>query len=58
MTSDDFFAKNQILLSENKLDLTFIDGLHTYKQSLQDTLNTLKHLDEKGIIVLHDCNTY
>ena len=39
VTSDDFFANNQTLLSENKLDLTFIDGLHTYKQSLQDTLN-------------------
>ena len=56
VTSDDFFANNQSLLSENKLDLTFIDGLHTYKQSLQDTLNTLKYLDENGIIVLHDCN--
>lgn len=56
VSSDAFFKENKPLLSENSLDLTFIDGLHTYKQSLKDTLNTLNHLDEKGIIVLHDCN--
>lgn len=56
VTSDDFFRDNKELLKNNILDLTFIDGLHTYKQSLQDTLNTLQYLDSKGIIVLHDCN--
>lgn len=56
VTSDDFFRDNQELLAKNNLQLTFIDGLHTYKQSLQDTLNTLKYLDSNGIIVLHDCN--
>jgi hypothetical protein len=56
VTSDDFFAKNQKLLAENPIDLAFIDGLHTYKQSLQDTLNTLKYSGENGVIVLHDCN--
>jgi hypothetical protein len=56
VTSDDFFNKNQNLLNQNKLDLTFIDGLHTYKQSLNDTLNTLKFSNDNAIIVLHDCN--
>jgi hypothetical protein len=56
VTSDDFFNKNQNLLNQNKLDLTFIDGLHTYKQSLKDTLNTLKFSNDNAIIVLHDCN--
>ncbi len=56
VTSDDFFNTNEALLKKNILDLTFIDGLHTYKQSLNDTLNTLKFLSNKGIIVLHDCN--
>jgi hypothetical protein len=56
MTSDAFFKENEPLLAENSLDLTFIDGLHTYEQSLQDTLNSLQHLNENGIIVLHDCN--
>ncbi len=56
LTSDDFFKNNTELLSKNILDLTFIDGLHTYKQSLLDVVNTLKHLDDNGVIVLHDCN--
>jgi Methyltransferase domain len=56
VTSDDFFKQNQDLLNNNKLQLTFIDGLHTYEQSLHDTLNTLKYSDSDGIIVLHDCN--
>ena len=56
VTSDDFFSKNNQLLLDYKLDLTFIDGLHTYEQSLKDTLNTLKFLDQNGVIVLHDCN--
>lgn len=56
VSSDAFFLKNDHLLLEYKLDLTFIDGLHTYKQSLKDTLNTLKFLDESGVVVLHDCN--
>jgi hypothetical protein len=54
--SDVFFSENVKFLEENKLDLTFIDGLHTYEQSLKDTLNTLKYLNENGVIILHDCN--
>ena len=56
VTSDTFFEQNTALLEANILDLAFIDGLHTYGQSLNDTLNTLKHLDNNGVIVLHDCN--
>jgi hypothetical protein len=56
VTSDAFFAENKALLEANILDLAFIDGLHTYEQSLLDTINTLKYLDDNGVIVLHDCN--
>jgi hypothetical protein len=56
VTSDKFFSQNQDLLNNNKLQLTFIDGLHTYQQSLQDTLNTLKYSTSDAIVVLHDCN--
>jgi len=56
VTSDSFFDNHEELLRENLLDLAFIDGLHTYKQSLKDTLSTLKFLDQNGVIVLHDCN--
>ena len=56
VTSDAFFAENKALLEANILDLAFIDGLHTFEQSLLDTINTLKYLDDNGVIVLHDCN--
>jgi hypothetical protein len=51
-TSDDFFANTQPI---NPFDVAFIDGLHTYEQSLKDVLNTLENLNENGVIVMHDC---
>ena len=36
--------------------MAFIDGLHTYEQSLQDVQNTLRFGNKKGVIVRHDCN--
>ncbi len=56
VTSDDFFKQNEPLLNTNKIQLAFIDGLHTYEQALTDTLNTLKFSDDNVVIVLHDCN--
>ena len=56
VTSDNFFNQNQSLLQSNKIQLAFIDGLHTYEQALADTLNTLKNATDDVIIVLHDCN--
>ncbi|MFX1311006.1 MAG: class I SAM-dependent methyltransferase [Promethearchaeota archaeon] len=55
-TSDQFFEKNEQLLRKIGLDVVFIDGLHTYHQSLQDVLNSLKFLNKHGIIILHDVN--
>jgi hypothetical protein len=52
-TSDEFFAR---ISKNDHLDVVFVDGLHTHEQSLRDVLNSLSHLSEKGIIVLHDCN--
>ena len=52
ITSDEYFKKHQ---SNKKLDVVFVDGLHTYEQSLKDVLNSLEHLNENGIIVMHDC---
>ncbi len=49
-TSDIFFKKN-----ENKFDCIFIDGLHKYHQVKKDILNSIKVLNEGGIILLHDC---
>lgn len=49
-TSDIFFSKNQ-----NFFDIIFIDGLHTYEQVRKDIYNSLKFLNNKGVILLHDC---
>jgi len=49
MTSDDFFATNL-----NKFDVIFIDGLHTYEQVKIDFENSIKALNEGGVICLHD----
>ena len=56
MTSDDFFARNQKMLSFYGVDVCLVDGLHTYEQALRDVLNTLKYLKPNGVILLHDCN--
>ena len=50
MTSDVFF-KNNI----KKFDLIFLDGLHTYEQTINDIDNSLKILNERGVILIHDC---
>jgi predicted O-methyltransferase YrrM len=48
--SDGFFEK-----CDKTYDIIFIDGDHSYKQSLKDVLNALKFLNEGGSIVCHDC---
>ena len=50
MTSDKFFENNKITF-----DLIFLDGLHTYEQTIKDIDNSLKFLNEKGVIIIHDC---
>ena len=49
-TSDQFFLENN-----DKFDIIFIDGLHTYKQVKKDILNSVKCLNQNGIILVHDC---
>ena len=49
-TSDDFFEVN-----DEKFDIVFIDGLHTYDQVKKDILNSVDCLKENGIILVHDC---
>ncbi len=51
MTSDDFFKMNN-----DTFDLIFVDGLHHAEQVERDILNALKILNEKGTILVHDCN--
>jgi hypothetical protein len=56
MESDTFFAKEEARLVGCGVDVAFIDGLHTFSQSLKDVENTLKYLNNNGVIILHDCN--
>ena len=49
-----FFFKS--LDNNKKYDLIFIDGLHIYEYALKDINNAIKHLSQKGTILIHDCN--
>ena len=49
-TSDVFFKDNN-----EKFDLIFIDGLHIYNQVKKDILNSIKFLNDNGLILVHDC---
>jgi len=50
-TSDDFFKNH----CDQCYDLIFIDGLHLEEQVQRDMENSLTHLNEGGIIIVHDC---
>ena len=50
MTSDKFFLNNK-----NFFDIIFLDGLHTYEQTIKDIVNSLKFLNNNGVILVHDC---
>ena len=59
VTSDAFFDalnKSEVLSSDIRFDVIFIDGLHTAEQVDRDVSNALKYTKENGFIVLHDCN--
>ena len=50
MTSNDFFRENK-----ESFDLIFLDGLHTYEQTIEDINNSLKTINQNGVIIIHDC---
>jgi hypothetical protein len=52
MTSDEFFEKYH----QKKYDIIFIDGLHESHQVDKDIQNSVKALNDGGVIILHDCN--
>lgn len=52
MTSDEMFIQ---MSSDKKYDLIFVDGLHDGRQVVKDVINSLKHLNKNGLIVVHDC---
>ncbi|MBI1314867.1 hypothetical protein GC176_26525 [bacterium] len=54
--SDDFFTAEAGLLEQHPPDVVFIDGKHTFEQSLRDVENCLRFLSPGGVILMHDCN--
>ena len=50
MTSDIFFKNNK-----DKFDIIFLDGLHTYEQTIKDINNAIQSLEDNGVILIHDC---
>ena len=56
VASDTFFSKKSGLLKRRGLDVVFVDGLHTFEQSLSDIENALRFLRGDGVIVVDDCD--
>lgn len=50
-TSDEMF---QQMPEDKKYDIIFIDGMHDESFVDRDIMNSLKHLNENGLICLHD----
>ena len=56
MKSDDFFLeKRNFFENFGKVDIVLVDGLHTFRATLNDTLNSIKILSGNGVIICHDC---
>jgi SAM-dependent methyltransferase len=49
--SDDYFTR---IIGDERFDVIFVDGLHTFDQTLRDLLNAIDHLREGGTIVIDD----
>lgn len=56
LTSDQFFEIYAPDDLKDGIDVVFVDGLHTYEQSLKDVKNCLPYLNDGGVIIMHDCN--
>lgn len=51
LTSDDFFKKYK----SKTYDFILIDGMHEGNQVYRDICNSLNHLNEGGMVLIHDC---
>lgn len=52
VTSDEYFGS--IIGADELFDVIFLDGLHTFEQTLRDLTNALAHLQPDGVIVIDD----
>ena len=54
-TSDAFFESHDATdLLGGKIDLCFVDGLHTFDQTFRDIVNVADHCHDKSIVAVHD----
>ncbi len=52
MTSDEYFGR--VADPHSPFDVVFLDGLHTFDQTLRDLMNAMLVLKHRGIIVVDD----
>lgn len=52
VTSDVYFGS--IVDPDERFDVIYLDGLHTFEQTLRDLTNALSHLADGGVIVVDD----
>jgi hypothetical protein len=50
--SDAYFG--ELILPGEKFDVIYLDGLHTFEQTLRDFCNSLHYLSNDGVIVIDD----
>ena len=52
LTSNDYFAIHPS--ATNKFDIIFLDGLHTFEQTLTDLMHAIDRVKNNGIIIIDD----
>lgn len=52
VTSDVYFGS--IVDADQQFDVIYLDGLHTFEQTLRDLTNALAHLAPQGVILIDD----
>jgi hypothetical protein len=52
VTSDEYFGS--IIDKDKKVDVIFLDGLHTLEQTLRDFTNAIEYLKPDGVILIDD----
>ncbi len=57
MTSNEFFESYNLLeeLGTSRLPLAFIDGMHSFEQTLMDFINLERYGDRETVVLIHDC---
>lgn len=57
MTSDELFDQQvpDRVFNEKHLDMVFLDGLHTFDQTLRDFINVEKYSHPDTVVFIHDC---